>query len=93
MEVRWDDQSQYPEVTIESFAGQSSMSPLCPPSFSTKLAVRSKVRDCHLYPNTFSLESRCTYTHTHTHTHTHILADRSSRGMPFARLHMFILIV
>ena len=30
---------------------------------------------------------------THTHTHTHTLADRSSRGMPFARLHMFVLIV
>ena len=34
-----------------------------------------------------------TPTHTHTHTHTHTLADRSSRGMPFARLHMFILVV
>ena len=30
MQVRWDDQSQHPEVTIESFVGQSSMGLLCP---------------------------------------------------------------
>ena len=31
-QVRWDDQSQYPKVTIESFVGQSSMGLLCPPA-------------------------------------------------------------
>ena len=30
LQVRWDDQSQYPEVTIESFVGQSSMGLLSP---------------------------------------------------------------
>ena len=34
MQVRWDDQSQYPEVTIESFVGQSSMGLFCPPCSS-----------------------------------------------------------
>ena len=29
-QVRWDDQSQYPDVTIESFVGQSSMGLFCP---------------------------------------------------------------
>ena len=32
MQVRWVDQTQYPEDTIESFVGQSSMGLLCPPA-------------------------------------------------------------
>ena len=32
MQVRWVDQTQYPEDTIESFVGQSSMGLLRPPA-------------------------------------------------------------
>ena len=61
--VRWDDQSQYPEVTITSFVGQSSMGLLCPPSVASKTAQNT----CPA--KTLSLETGCTNTHTHTHTH------------------------
>ena len=53
-QVRWDDQSQYPEVTIESFVGQSSMGLLCPPADFT--AETSKPA---------SLETGVAHTHTH----------------------------
>ena len=61
--VRWDDQSQYPEVTVESFVGQSSMGLLCPPAVASKTAQNS----CPA--KTFSLESECTHTNTHANKH------------------------
>ena len=38
----WDDQSQYPEITIESFVGQSSMGLLCPPAASEKSEMHTR---------------------------------------------------
>ena len=79
MQVRWDNQSQYPEVTIqvtiESFVGQSSIGLLCPSAAASTTAQNTCLA------KTLSLESGCTHTknnknrqrHTHTkeHTHTH----------------------
>ena len=52
----------------------------------------TQTKHTHTHTHTFT----DTHTHTHSHTHTHLhkkhtLADRSSRGMPFARLHLFVL--
>ena len=38
----WDDQSQYPEITIESFVGQSSMGLLCPLAASEKSEMHTR---------------------------------------------------
>ena len=53
MQVRLDDQSQYPEVTIESFVGQRSMGLLCPPAvsvFSSKLLMSFGTGFAHAHP-------------------------------------------
>ena len=53
MQVRWVDQTQYPEDTIESFVGQSSMGLLCPPATL----------------ETENLGTQVVHTHTHTYIH------------------------
>ena len=62
MQVRWDNQSQYPEVTIqvtiESFVGQSSIGLLCPSAAASTTAQNTCLA------KTLSLESGCTHTHT-----------------------------
>ena len=58
MQVCWDEQSQYPEVTIESLVGQSSMGLLCPPAAASTTALSTCLA------KTLSLESGCTHTHT-----------------------------
>ena len=87
MQVRWDNQSQYPEVTIqvtiESFVGQSSIGLLCPSAAASTTAQNTCLA------KTLSLESGCTHTknnknrqrHTHTqrNTHTHTRASEPTR--------------
>ena len=55
MPVCWDDRSQCPEVTIESFVGQRSMGILCLLQFCT---------------NEMTLTHTHTHIHLHTHTRT-----------------------
>ena len=59
MQVRQGDQPWYPEDTIESFVGHSSMGFLCPPAWTSWKLSRQKFT---------SLWNRVWLTHTHTHT-------------------------
>ena len=60
-QVRWHDQSQYPEDTIKSFVGKSCMVLLCPPACLKDR--RSKKRNKGL----FAIRGL----HTHTRAHAH----------------------
>ena len=62
MQVRQGDQPWYPEDTIESFVGHSSMGFLCPPAWTSWTLSRQRFT---------SLWNRVWLTHTHTDTHTH----------------------
>ena len=64
MHVRQGDQPWYPEDTIESFVGHSSMGFLCPPA-ETKLNNSSK------FVKVTSLWNRVWHTHRHWHWHWH----------------------
>ena len=67
-QVRWVDQTQSPENTIESFVGQSSMGLLCPPA----AFLHSENEAC------------CSLGFPHTHKkHTHTKnSDHISRAVP-----------
>ena len=73
MQVRQGDQPWYPEDTIESFVGHSSMGFLCPPAWwSWKSWIRSSL-------NLTSLWNRVWLTHTHIHTYVNTVVDPSHR--------------
>ena len=62
MQVRQGDQPWYPEDTIESFVGHSSMGFLCPPA--EKFNIENSKTGSYMLFGT-----ECD-SHTHTHTHT-----------------------
>ena len=70
------DQAAYPEVTIESFVGRSSMGLLCPPAHGKRkqfkrIIVTTRGAHTHTLTFTFTLTHSLTYSLTHSLTHSH----------------------
>ena len=67
MQVRLDDQSQYPEVTIESFVGQRSLGLLCPTAVSVSFLKATYVLRHRICTRTPTLACLC-YSTLFSHT-------------------------